>query len=198
MARNVERKKTVLATLSAVMTLLEKYPILATGDYYSGTRDLSLTGTAFLSDIMSILGITDDFLYAWLKKLLLWEDSSGTEQGILVVIEAAIKTVLITYLNSLYTCQIDPVIPDEFLITPYNPDHIDPTQPRLNSGITIPISEIDAFGLLENCPVDRAGVGSVFYFDSKEFDASNVYLSSDFNAFLWYVINRGPRSGNKK
>ena len=183
-----DRKGNLLGTLSAFQTIIERYPKLVVGNYFSG-RDNTLTALSFSLDILKILGISDEFLYDWLSKLLITESSDGVEKGLLAVLETSIRTIVLTYLNGLYTCQVNPMLPDEFLADPYR--HITPEKPVLNEGYTIPISEIDAFGLLQNCPVDKDGVGSVFYFDVKDFNASTVYRSTDFNAYLWYVINRG-------
>lgn len=192
MAKKDGKENRLKGTLSAFMTIIEKYPKLLVGNYFSG-RDNSLTVLSFSLDILSILGVSDEFLYDWLAKLLVMEDENGVEKGILTVLESSIRTIILTYLNGLYTCQIDPILPDEFLNSPYNGGYINPN-PRLNNGFTIPLSEIDAFGLLDNCPVAKDGVGPVFYFDVKDFNAGTVYRSTDFNAYLWYVINRGASS----
>lgn len=186
---DADRKERILGKLAAFGTIIERYPKLVIGDYFSG-KDNSLTALSFSLDILSVLGVSDEFLYDWLSKLLVMEDANGVQKGILVALEASIRTIILTYLNGLYTCQIDPVLPDEFLNTPYRDGSITGL-PNLNEGFTIPLSEIDAFGLLQNCPVSKDDVGPVFYFDVEGFNAGTVYRSTDFNAYLWYVINRG-------
>lgn len=189
---NVTSTKNVLGTLSAFQTLLENYPKLLADDYYGG-KDSTLTTISFMLDILKIFGISDEILYKWLSKLLLDEENSAAKKGILIILEESIKGILLTYLTGLYTCPIDPVLPDYFLKSPY--DYGSGIYPE-GTGIQIPLNKIDAFGLLQNCPTSKKG--SVFYFDTVEsgYTQSSVYKSTDFNAYLWYVINKG--NGNHR
>lgn len=189
---NIKGVRDILGILSAFQTILENYPKLLAGDYYGG-RDSSFTAISFLLDILKIFGISDEFLYRWLSNLLLDEEDSGVKKGLLTVIEEAIKAILLSYITGLYTCPIDPVIPDSFLRTPYinSPASVTDVFPT-GEGITIPVSKIDAFGLLQNCPTSKRG--SVFYFDTSGLTQSQAYMSTDFNSYLWYVINKGNGS----
>ena len=186
---NVESRNKVLGTLSAFQTILENYPKLMASDYYGG-KDTSLTAISFMLDILKIFGITNDYLYRWLSNLLLDEEGDGAKAGILPVIEESIKAILLSYLTGLYTCPIDPIIPDWFLKTPYIDQRYNRDYPN-GVGLSVPLSQIDAFGLLQSCPTSPNG--SVFYFDTIEsgYTPSTVWKSTDFNAYLWYVINKG-------
>ena len=115
---NVTGTKNVLGTLAAFMTMLENYPKLYAGDEYGG-KDSSLTTISFMLDILKLLGITDEFLYKWLARLLSDEEDSGVKKGILAVIEEMVKAILLSYITGMYTCPIDPILPDSFLKTPY-------------------------------------------------------------------------------
>lgn len=186
---NVTATKNVLGTLAAFMTMLESYPKLYAGDEYGG-KDSTLTTISFMLDILKLLGITDEFLYKWLARLLSDEEESGVAKGILAVIEETVKAILLSYITGMYTCPIDPILPDYFLKTPYLDEGYDSDYPS-GTGMTIPLADIDAFALLQNCPTSEKG--SVFYFDTKEngLIPSTVYRSTDFNAYLWHVINKG-------
>ena len=185
----VDSTKQILGWVSALQLIAENYPKLAAGDYYGG-KDTTFTAISFMLDILKVLGVNDTMLYQWLSKLLAY-DENGVTKGILFVIESAVKSILLSYVTGLYTCPVDPIVPDDFLRTPYRDMGSDQDYP-FGSGITIPINDIDIFNLLQNCPVSKKG--SVFYFDSSDeqgYTMSSVYKSNDFNAFLWFVINKG-------
>jgi hypothetical protein len=186
---NVEKRQKLLSYLSAFRVILEDYPKLIAGDYYGG-KDTSLTTISFMLEILGVFGVSHEFLCDWLSKLLGDEEDSGVKKGLLIALEESIKAILLAYLTGLYTCPVDPVLPDYFLKTPYTDQGNDLDYP-IGVGIKVPISQIDAFGLLQNCPTSEKG--SVFYFDTveSEYTPRTVYKSTDMNAFLWYVINKG-------
>lgn len=184
---NVTSTKNILGILSSFQTLLDNYPKLLADDVYGG-KDSSLTAISFMLDILKIFGVSDEILYKWLSNLLLDEEDSGAKKGLLIVLEESIKVIILTYLTGLYTCPIDPVLPDYFLKTPYVGGVCEEVE---GNGINIPISRIDAFGLLQNCPTSIKG--SVFYFDTSGYTQSTAYKSNDFNSYLWFVINKGNK-----
>lgn len=186
---NVEKRQKLLSYLSAFRVILEDYPKLIAGDYYGG-KDTSLTTISFMLEILGVFGVSHEFLCDWLSKLLGDEEDSGVKKGLLIALEESIKAILLAYLTGLYTCPVDPVLPDYFLKTPYIDQGNDLDYP-IGVGIKVPISQIDALGLLQNCPTSEKG--SVFYFDTveSEYTPRTVYKSTDMNAFLWYVINKG-------
>lgn len=198
---NISNKGNVLGTLSSFQTILENYPKLFVSDYIGG-KDTTLNAISFLLDILKMIGISTDDMYKWLSDLLLdesetvvgkvtsWVDDTKAGKGLLIAIETAIKTVIYQYLTSLYTCPVDPAIPDYFLRSPYPESDLNVDMTK-QVGISIPIEHIDMFGLLQNCPWTKEG--GVFYFDV---DKNHVNKSTDFNAWLWYVINRGATHGN--
>ncbi len=178
---NVRDTKNILGSLSAFQTILERYPVLLADDYYGG-RDCSLTSISFMLDILKLFGVDTQTLYDWLTRLLLdYEDKGGSKvaDGILTTIEQGVKGIILTYLTKLYTCPIDPVLPAYFSTN--------------GAGIDISLSRVDAFGLLQNCPTSKNG--SIFYFDNN-FSPSSVWKSTDLNAYLWYVINKGGNVSN--
>ena len=186
----INSRQQILGWVAALQTICENYPKLVTGDYYGG-KDTTFTAISFLLDILKMLGVNDVILYKWLSKLLSY-DENGVTKGILFAIDESIKAILLSYITGLYTCPVDPIIPDDFLSTPYLNHPSAKDYPVNTPGLKIPIKEIDIFNLLHNCPVSEKG--SVFYFDSTEeegYTLSTLYRSIDFNAFLWFVINKG-------
>lgn len=174
-------KARIKGTLSSFLTLLEKYPVLMADDDFTG-RDSSLTAISFLLELLDMFGVSDARIYEWLSKILLDKEDGAATQGVLFAIEESIKAILLGYLNNLYTCPIDPIVP-EYFIEPINAN-----VGASKSGISVPLSRIDAFGVLKNSPYNE--IGSIFYFDNN-LSPSEAWKSTDFNAFLWYTIYRG-------
>ena len=187
MAEQTKKQRT-LGIIAALNTILERYPKLISWDEENGV-ETTFTAISFLLDILRMFGITEEKILEWLTSLIAGTTEGGVEKGILFAINEAIKALLVAYLNGMYDCPVDPVLPDDFLKSPYW-DTTDISNHPYVDGIEIPIEEIDAFGLLQNAPTSSGG--SVFYFDVDRdyFNSSNVYASQDMNAFLWYVINR--------
>lgn len=171
------KKKETLGTIASIQTILERYPVLISNDTVGNT---SLT---FTFDLLEMLGVGPDEILEWLSKLL------SEKNGWLDILEDAIKAFLITTFKDTYTCSINPRLPSSTMRTVY-PDASEVG--TVGTGITVNLDDIDAFGILNHCPVTEQG--SVFYFDtnpSNGYNSLNVYSSMDFNAYLWYVINRG-------
>jgi hypothetical protein len=75
------------------------------------------------------------------------------------------------------------------------------------NGIEMDLDTIDLYGVLGNCPSNEKE--SVFYFDSYNSDyepeklppsltPNNLWKSRDFNAFLWYIVNKSTESEPNK
>jgi hypothetical protein len=61
-------------------------------------------------------------------------------------------------------------------------------------GITLDVAELDFTGVLSRNPFLDSG--AKFYFDVEDKTPNNLYTSKDFNAFLWYIINKSDKSQN--
>lgn len=177
-----EKQKKVLGSIAAIQTMLERYPTLLTADFNSINLSVS-----FLMAILGMLNITQRDIAAWFAKLL----SGRFNDGLLNTIEEAVKAVLFTNIKSLFTCPVDPLIPDELLWKYTNIDGA----PSEGKGFDIDLDMADMMGILSFCPLTKDGES--FYFDNS-MDERNVirsmddlYKSRDFNAFLWYVMHRG-------
>lgn len=187
MAKNT-KKQNALGSVASIQTLLERYPVLITNDSVGNTT------LSFTFDLMEILGITPDDILDWLSTLL------SSENGLLTTLEYAIKSVLIASFKDTYTCSINPTLPFEAMYSVNEPMGVT----KDNPGIKVNLDDIDMFGLLNHCPTSEKG--SVFYFDSSPYTddthtgytPTTVYSSTDFNAYLWYVINKGQNPPQHK
>ena len=88
-------------------------------------------------------------------------------------------------------CEINPLISSSLLDTMSSDSSI---------GINVPIDAIDMFGILDHCPINDKS--SIYYFDCKpsifgfNYTPEDLKYSTDFNAFLWHVINRSGSNGD--
>ena len=183
---SLNAKKDTMGTIASIQTLLERYPVLVTVDPKTGTTSFS-----FMLNILEMLGVTQEDIIKWMCNLL--SDKKDGNSGLLVAIEQAVKVVILASLKDAYTCSVNPILPDSIMHTPYDMESA--SQPCRNEGVTVNLNDIDVFGLLNNCPTDKRG--SIFYFDSNSdngYTPLNVYSSTDFNAYLWYIINKGAFS----
>ena len=209
MSKLQDSKSNALGSIAAMQTLLERYPTLTTTDSMLTNFSVN-TSVGFLLDILSILGISHTDLIKWISKIL---TGNGEDDGLLAVIEHAVKAILLANIKDMWTCSINPLLPDSLMkySNPVFPDGIRPdpceTIPSDLDGykkIEIDLNQVDMFGILNNCPSDQNG--SIFYFDSYDsiynvegeskpfYSPNNLWKSCDFNAYLWYIINKGTLS----
>lgn len=106
---------------------------------------------------------------------------------VLPTVETAVKAALIANLKNLLYCTIDPLLQRNNV---------------LKDGITINVSDIDLLHTLNYCPLQtktvlgqtNANKGHLFYFGCDGFKyPSQLVDAGDFNAFLWYVMNRSNK-----
>jgi hypothetical protein len=189
-------------SIAAMQTIVNSYPKL---NIVSSILDALHTTSplVFILNILRILGITQTEIVEWLTKLLCGdEDEENTisnieatgkgTNGLLNVIEYAIKGILFANIKDMFLgCEINPLISSTLLDEQTNTTSI---------GINVPIGSIDMFGILSKCPVNDKD--SIYYFDSKpnifgeNYTPEGLKYSTDFNAFLWHVINRSPSNGD--
>lgn len=177
-------KSNILSTLSSFNTLLNDYPSLLSVTYNDGEDNTSTT-ISFLLDISKLFGWTEEKLLTWLSQMLTDDEDNVVVKGVLSTIELAVKSALLLYFKSLYTCDIDPLLPDSFLR--YAQTNVPPISE--GDGVTIPIASIDLFNVLKFYPL--GDTGSMFYFDTNYTkEPGLLYRSTDMNAWLWWIINR--------
>ena len=183
MSRLSDRKSNTLGTIASIQTLLERYPTLTTTDPMLTNFSLN-TSLGFMLDVLRVIGVTQNDIIGWLTKLITGDPKKGT--GVLEGIEKAVKLILLTNIKDIFTCSVNPIIPDSVMKYVYDDDG----QPdSMNAGLEINLNVVDLFGQLKSTPTDEKG--GIFYFDTQDYNPNTVWKSADFNAFLWYVINKG-------
>lgn len=211
MANLKQQQSDIFGKISAINTLLERYPVLTTTDPMLTNFSLN-TSIGFLLNLLEVFGVSQVDIINWLCKLLGDEDG-----GILEPIEYTIKGILMANIKGIFSCSINPILPDNLMkyvvddgSGRQDPSADFPYDPNRKNCITVNLQSIDLFGLLANCPSNKKG--GIFYFDAFEpshldvvdnkliespnYIPSDLYKSKDFNAFLWYVINKGNIGSN--
>jgi hypothetical protein len=107
------------------------------------------------------------------------DDESGSW---IAYAEEVVKTAIEANIMNVLNCSTNPIISNKLLDSYYTGDKIE----RGGEGITLDVSEIDFTGVLNRNPFYEND--SKFYFDVEEYNASDIWKSKDFNAFLWYII----------
>lgn len=163
MANLKKAKAYAFATIAAAQTILEKYPNLSTTDSFISIN-ASTNPFDFLMDLLKSAGGYDRLINV-LSKFITYE---------LDGIEYAIKGILIANIKDFISCSINPFISEDLI----------------KEGICFDLSQIDITGQLLANPLDPK-IGKYFYFGCDGMNsAAEVVGSLDFNAFLWYVINK--------
>lgn len=210
MATNLKgRQSDVFGKIAAINTLLDRYPVLTTTDPMLTNFSMN-TSIGFLLSLLEVFGVTQADIINWICKII-----GDGEDGVLTAIEYAVKGILLANIKNVFSCNFNPIIPDNLMRyaidsgSRQDPNADFPFNPEKKTCIEINLQEIDLFGLLANCPSSEKG--GIFYFDAfdpyrtieieeggivKTYKEPNyipneLYKSKDFNAFLWYVINKG-------
>ena len=205
MSKLKDSKSNTLGSIAAMQTLLERYPVLTTTDSMLTSFSIN-TSVGFLLDVLTLFGVSQNDLVKWISGIL--TGSGDGQDGLLVVIEHAVKAILLANIKDMWTCYVDPIIPDSLLRYVNNSmGNADPYSIVQGTDefkkIEIDLNQVDLFGILNTCPSDKDG--SLFYFDAYEsicypdsetpyLTPNNLWKSCDFNAYLWYVINKGTLS----
>lgn len=200
MSKVSDAQNKTFGSIAALQTIVNAYPKLNLVNTIMGMF-VTTSPIEFILHILRLLGITREEIINWIARILAGtnlfnkeerEKNTEVSDGILDAIEYAIKSVLFLNIKDLFCgCQIEPFIPEWFF---------DEQDENSNMGISVPIGAIDMFGLLYNCPVNDQE--SIYYFDVKpnifgfNYTPNDVCNSTDFNAFLWYVINKSDSIGN--
>lgn len=201
-----DAKSKVSGYISAFRTMLDNYPKpQVNSTLMSLLNSNSVMG--FLLNLVGILGLSQEDLLNWVAKILCGKEviknkiklnkkdikkknkgkTEKAAQGILDIIEYSIKTILLLNVKNMFTCSLNPFIPDDVL--KYPTGVLDRKGAAANGkGIKIPISTIDLYNTLDYCPTEQKR-GRFFYFDN-DCNTNDIWKSTDFNAFLWYIINK--------
>lgn len=204
MSQTSDIQNKTYGSIAAMQTIVNSYPKL---NIVSSILDALHTTSplVFILNILRILGITQTEIVEWLTKILCGDEEKDEENdtsnneinpeaanGLLNVIEYALKGILFANIKDMFLgCEINPLISSSLLDTMASDSSI---------GINVPIDAIDMFGILDHCPINDKS--SIYYFDCKpsifgfNYTPEDLKYSTDFNAFLWHVINRSPSNGD--
>lgn len=212
MARSLKStKQEIFGFIAAMRTLLDNYPELQRNDQLLSLLNAN-SPFAFLMGLAELMGLSKEDLLNWVSKILCGAEAiisnasetvtdainSATDRnekteiidnGILDAIEYAIKSILLINVKNLFTCSINPLIPYDVLKTPTGVLLREGAQ-----GIKISIPTIDIFNVLQHAP--NSDYGKTLYFDNK-MPSNAFWQSTDFNCFMWYVINKGTTLDNE-
>lgn len=188
MANLTELKADTLGNIAALQTLLERYPVLETTNSILSVIMGKSISFNFMFDILKIIGVDNEKLVEWAANLI----SGDGENGVLDIIEMSIKTLLKLNIKNMLSCSINPIIPDDLLdyhkiINKYG-DNLPNDIYAEGNGIEIDLGMVDYSGTLNLSPTST--IGKYYYFDNDKIP-NELYTSRDFNAFVWYVINKG-------
>lgn len=182
MASMYDKTKDMIGSIGALQTLTEQFPmkLLSLGDYnFSSSFDiLGLLFKALRVEREDVIEVVTNFLTGKMN--------SGSEDGFIAYAEEIIKTALEANIINILNCTTNPIISNDLI---YNTDILGTNIKEQGEGININLSEIDFSGVLKHNPCSDEG--SKFYFDVSGYTANDVYKSKDFNAYLWWIINRG-------
>lgn len=174
----------MFSSIGAMQTLAENFPmkLISLGDLqFAGSFDV-------LSILFKILGIDREELIEIVTNALcggMKDTSDGS--GFISQAEEIVKVALEANIMNLLNCTTNPIISNN-LLDLYKKLDVEYS----GEGITLDVSEIDFTGVLNKNPFSENG--SKFYFDTENYNASSIYKSKDFNAFLWYIINKSDKS----
>lgn len=179
----VDKTKNMISSIGAMQTLVENFPMnfISVGDLkFSTSFDV-------LSILFKIFGVDREELIEKLTNILcggMKDTSDGS--GFISQAEEIVKMALEANLINLLNCTTNPIISNKLLDAtniPYAPN-----LENSDNGITLDVAELDFTGVLSRNPFLDSG--AKFYFDVENKTPNNLYTSKDFNAFLWYIINK--------
>lgn len=182
----------IISDLNAFLTIIETFPNWVTNPYIKTLADWLMKGGSFqfsfdvLQLIYSLLPSDinwEEYIIETVSKLYL--DGKFIDE-----MEEVARLAIIAAIEVIIPCNADPIIPDDYIASGN-------TKPFNGRGIDLPLSTIDPLGFLRKSPTST--FGGLFYFDIPKISGTSsnnklllneIYKSRDFNAFLYYVINR--------
>ena len=180
----------LFGSIAAAQTMVEQFPFSFGMDEKGFTCTFDLLSAIF--NLISDEPLDQKVITVISEKLA---DSNCTWlQGI----EETIKLALELNITNLLTCDMSPIIPDKLIGSGEFLKGSDRAVNFQGEGIRIPVSAIDFTGVLGNCPADENNpVSASYYFSCYQSGTENpltiedTWKHDDFNAFLWYVKNKG-------
>ena len=180
-------KKNALSSVDTAIHIAEKIPEPDDNQDINFSYDNSVNPFPFLLDLLKrFCG------YNYMIKII-----ARFIAYFLPAVEIAVKAALLANLKNLLYCTIDPRLKNSEV---------------LRNGITLDLEDIDVLHTLQYCPLNTNSLfgttlsgaykgqgnlknfGSMYYYGCDCFKyPSDLVDAGDFNAFLWYVINRSNK-----
>ena len=182
-----DKTKNMLSSIGAMQTLVENFPmsLISFGDLnFAASFDvLSILFKMLGTDRQEIIDLVTD----WLCGGNIKEDSEGT--GVIAQIEEVVKVALEANIINILNCSTNPVISNNLLDS-----YMDLNTEKIGEGIEFNLSEIDFTGVLNKNPFNEKEKYAYFDVNENDYTPNTIYKSKDFNAFLWYIINKSDKS----
>ena len=154
MSKLSEARAKLQNSINTVKGVVDKYPALqALGNLALG-KDGSID---FVLALLSSLGVTQKEL---MDEVCGWLSEKEMGDGVLDEIEKAVKAIILLNIKNMFTCTIDPIIPDRLFRDYKYGDVYDVG----GQGLGLNLDLIDIYGVLDNCPVSLNE--NAFYFDT--------------------------------
>lgn len=183
----------MFASIGAIQTLVENFPM----NFISFKELKFSTSFDIIAILFKILGIDREVVIDGLTELLIGNKADGKDDGsgFIAGLEDAVKLAIELNIAKTLNCSTNPIIANKFLDNYY---HLtgDAQDAKSGDGILLNVADIDFTGVLNRNPFITPD--DKFYFDVKDYGPNTVYESQDFNAFLWYIINKSDKSQDKE
>lgn len=201
-----------LITIGAIKTLIEQFPLDAFTELFKGK--VYTSAMDFIIDLLNALGVSQDqvmrLVVGWVTGIddkVIDQLSKGTDNfdskiqdaidnpknksEFLSKAESGAKYIIEGALSGVLSCAVQPWISNKYmdkrLVTTAEGK---PVYVNNESALYIPIESIDLYRYFNYCPLDKT-YGQYLYNAGDIDTVANLYKAKDFNAFLWYVKNRG-------
>ena len=181
--------KNMFNSIGAVQTLVENFPmsLLSFSDHKFGTSFdiLTLLFKTLGIDREEIISIVTDALSGGVK-------GNSDSKGFIAEAEDIVKLALEANIINVLNCNTNPIISND-LLDKYKQSNVEYS----GEGITLDVAELDFTGVLSHSPFSDDGSKHYFGLEDENgnpYSVNNLYKSKDFNAFLWYIINKSDKS----
>lgn len=193
-SKQAEAANSMFASIGAIQTLVENFPMnLISFKNFKFSCSFDVIAILF-----KMLGIDRNEIIDELTRILVGDKAtSGKDdgKGFIAGLEDAIKLAIELNIAKTLNCSTNPIIANKFLDYYYtlNGEH---QIVESGDGIVLNVADIDFTGVLNRNPFFKPD--NNFYFDVEEYNANTVWKSQDFNAFLWYIINKSDKSQDEE
>ena len=178
----------MFSTVGAIQTLVENFPmnLISFGNFnFSTSFDV-------LGILFKILGISREEVIEVLTDVLAPSKNDEDGGGFIAYVEEIVKLALEANIANILNCTTNPIISNKLLDSYYTGTGVE----KSGDGITLNVAEINFTGVLDKNPFYEND--SKFYFDVEGHNANTIWKSKDFNAFLWYIINKSDKSQDEE